>query len=194
MEAKMEKLTHDVNGMLEYPGQAEMDEGILGVSRLSLGPMDYTLPDGIGYKVTLSNVGDAIVLTGRAWADIEGECVRCLEPARMSIESEVEGYFAISGESDVEGLETDEFEYMPEDGIVDLTSCVTSAILVEVPVTFLCRDDCKGLCPRCGCNLNFETCDCDQQYDESNPFYVLKDFFGDGSGEGGQEGAGGEEG
>lgn len=175
----MEKLVHDVNGMLEYPGQAEFLEGNLDLAKLTLGYLDYTLPRGIDYDITLSNVGDAILLTGKASAEVDGECVRCLDPASMDIDSDIEGYFAISEDSDMEGLEEDEFEYLPEDGVIELTDYVVAAIMVEIPITFLCKDDCKGLCPKCGHNLNLGPCDCDQQYDESSPFYVLKDFFKD---------------
>ena len=45
-------------------------------------------------------------------------------------------------------------------GALDMNELAISDLLVEFPTKVVCREDCKGLCPVCGCNLNRETCDC----------------------------------
>ncbi len=175
----MGELLYNTAGISSYAGAAETINGTMDVEPFTMGYLDYSIPGGIEYSITLSNVGDAVVLTGNAHATIDGNCVRCLEPASMEIESDIEGYFANGPESDLEGLEDDEYEFIPDDGIIDLYPNVLAAIVVEIPPVFLCKDDCKGLCPTCGCNLNYEKCDCSNKIDETNPFAVLKDFFKD---------------
>ena len=49
-----------------------------------------------------------------------------------------------------------------EDGVLDLDSVAQDDILLELPIRMLCSEDCKGLCPVCGCNLNKEQCSCQQ--------------------------------
>lgn len=166
-----------LEGVLDAAGSADVVEGTMDVGEFELGAMKYRMPAGIDYAVTLSNVGDAIVATGHASAVVEGECVRCLEPASMRIDSEIEGYYALGEDSDLEGMEEDEYEFVGEDGTIDLLDAVYSAIVVETPTIFLCKEDCKGLCPKCGCNRNVEDCGCADEIDESNPFYALKDLF-----------------
>lgn len=175
----MKSYRYQLDGILEAAGMADVVEGVMEVDDFALGSMRYAIPEGISYSVTLSNVGDAVVATGRASAEVHGECVRCLEPAAMLIESDVEGYYALGEESDLEGLEEDEYEFVGEDGAIDLFDAVYSSIVVEMPTIFLCKDDCLGLCPKCGCNRNLEKCGCADEIDESNPFAVLKDLFKD---------------
>ena len=175
----MQNLYYQTNAISNSAGMADVLQGNLDVGDFVLGCLEYDIPKGVDYYMTLSCVGDAIVVTGHASADICGECVRCLEPAQMHIESDIEGYWALSEESDLEGMEEDEYDIVPEGGEIDLSGDVLAAIIVEVPQTFLCSEECKGLCPKCGCNRNEEECNCADEVDDMNPFAVLKDFFAD---------------
>ncbi len=69
---------------------------------------------------------------------------------------------------------------------------VYDQICLNLPLKHLCMDDCQGLCPECGINLNKETCDCESNVAESsyeeiekekvnadNPFAALKDLISD---------------
>ena len=169
----------DVSGITGGVGLAETVVGRYYPEKVLLGSVEYEIPGGVSFEATLSNVGDAIVLTGRASAAVLGTCTRCLGFARVEIDTELEGYFTLSEDSDVTGMEDDEYELVPEDGMIDLSEAVLSSVLVEIPLLFLCDEDCKGLCPRCGCNLNESECGCSELPDKSNPFYVLKDLLND---------------
>lgn len=48
--------------------------------------------------------------------------------------------------------------------MLDLEELILSDILLELPTKLLCKEDCKGLCPHCGCNLNHQSCDCNKAY------------------------------
>ena len=56
--------------------------------------------------------------------------------------------------------EADESYILVENGLLDFEELATSDIVLELPSKNLCKDDCKGLCPKCGANLNETTCNC----------------------------------
>ena len=55
----------------------------------------------------------------------------------------------------------DEADSYMEDGELDVDRLIYNEILVNWPAKVLCKPDCKGICPKCGTNLNLETCDCE---------------------------------
>ncbi len=105
------------------------------------------------------------------------ECGRCLE----GFSREITGSFEIvarhlkQGQSPPEETVSDDDEDIPEDILclpygemsIDITGDVRDAILLEVPYKVLCKEDCKGLCPQCGMNLNDGSCECVRQPTDS---------------------------
>lgn len=97
-------------------------------------------------------------ITGRHSAFIEGEieftvkgdCTRCLSPTEKTFTVS----FAEIADND------DEDAYPVVNDTVDLSVIADEKILTSIPVSFLCSDDCKGLCPVCGKNLNDGDCKC----------------------------------
>ena len=102
--------------------------------------------------------GEAFI-TGTAQAEVEGEitftlkgeCTRCLKEAEKTFVVELEESF---GTSD---------GYPVVSGKIDLSKTVEDIIIMNTPVTFLCKDDCKGLCQKCGANLNDGECKCNNK-------------------------------
>lgn len=82
---------------------------------------------------------------------VVGECSRCLESASRAVESSVSVKFSLTPDLDND-------EYLYKSGKVDLTSPVNEEIIVNQPTVIYCKDDCKGLCPVCGANLNKTDC------------------------------------
>ena len=76
----------------------------------------------------------------------------------------------------------DGYELLGEDRIVDLGEPINDAVVMDTPFVVLCKPDCRGLCPTCGCNLNVEQCDCAAQAEAEwaeateNPFAALKNL------------------
>ena len=81
------------------------------------------------------------------------ECVRCLTDFLQSLNINFTELYAFS-----QRYVTDSGLLMPESGFIDLAPVLREYILLEIPISPLCRQDCKGLCPICGNNLNEETC------------------------------------
>ena len=95
------------------------------------------------------------------------QCSRCLEPFEQPLHIEIEEAFVptvdvVSGKS----LQTDEMDeavLINEHHILDLSEILRQSILLALPLTPLCKPECKGLCPTCGANLNYESCTCQEE-------------------------------
>ncbi len=108
---------------------------------------------------------------------IEGEmslaCRRCLGDATGRVSEEAHLIYAEAG---AEGVEDDPDVFLLGDRSteLDLRPALREQWLLNVPGYALCRDDCKGLCPTCGAELNLDACDCaasvaDQRQDALHP-------------------------
>ena len=88
------------------------------------------------------------------------ECARCLAPVcgefSLSLEKTVAPRNLLS---DLDEDKLDDYAII-EDGFLDMDEQLRAQLEMEFPVRFLCHDDCKGLCQRCGKNLNEGKCDC----------------------------------
>ncbi len=142
----------NVADLLRRAGSSREDavEGPLG----PLEVVDIRMPAGatVRVDVRLESVNEGIVAKGTVTAPWEGECRRCLEPVRGTLRSEVLEVFE---------AEPKEGETLLLDGVtIDLEPVAREAIMLELPIAPLCTDDCKGLCPTCGADLNEVDCDC----------------------------------
>ena len=105
-----------------------------------------------------------IRLRGRLSACLELQCARCLEPVKQDVDREFEllyrplGADAGRDELSVTAAEA-EIGYYQGDGVL-LEDVLREQVLLALPLKVTCREDCKGLCPHCGKNLNEEQCSC----------------------------------
>jgi uncharacterized protein len=93
-----------------------------------------------------------------------GACRRCLNELRLPVRGEVHLLFVEAGDQEI-GDDPDAFQLQPRATAVDLRSAVREQWLLNAPEFALCRDDCKGLCPRCGADLNAGPCSCPPETD-----------------------------
>jgi len=122
-----------------------------------------------------------IRLRGRLSAGLELQCARCLEPVPQQIEREFEllyrplGTDAGRDELSVTDAEA-EIGYYQGEGIL-LEDVLREQVLLALPLKITCCEDCKGLCPLCGKNLNQEQCSCTVPADDPR-WAALKDIRG----------------
>jgi uncharacterized protein len=119
-----------------------------------------------------SRKGEEVRLRGSIKTEIELLCDRCLAPKRVPLEVEFDTRFipqaAAAGETDNVELLTEDLGLAAyEDDSVDLDELVREQILLALPTRSLCREDCKGLCQKCGADLNAGECSCEQS--ETDP-------------------------
>ncbi|OUP10125.1 DUF177 domain-containing protein [Collinsella sp. An2] len=179
--ALIDPIVVELEGRLESPGESLPVSGKVDIPGYAVGEKEFQLEDGISYDVVLTNAGDGILVSGLVRAHVIGTCDRCLDPAHFDVAGELEEYFLFHEPEDAEAYE-DGFELVGENRSVDLAGPIADAVIMDTPFVVLCRPDCAGLCPVCGCNLNHEQCDCAEQAEEDwvqsdeNPFAALKNL------------------
>jgi uncharacterized protein len=110
---------------------------------------------------------DDIRVVGSLKTDLEILCARCLDPVHYPIQREFDLLYRPAGsdvteDKEVELKDTDAAISYYEGGGVELTDLLREQILLEVPLKTLCKEECRGLCPHCGINLNTGNCECAQ--------------------------------
>lgn len=127
--------------------------------------------------------GDNVQLSGAAELDLKPECDRCLEafekrvtiPLHVNLAPHGRMHFE-EGESE-DGLDDEDAAFSFYKGEeIDLSEILREMLVLDIPLRYLCSEACKGLCPRCGKNLNIETCACAVQAADPR-FAVLKQLI-----------------
>ncbi len=113
---------------------------------------DYSFSDsGVQVEGSFEIDGKDVFVWGKISFTMNGQCSRCLENASSIILLEFDEKFVT--------VKDEECYYYSKDRI-DLTEMVKNLILSSTPLCIYCSEDCKGLCPNCGANLNYEKCKC----------------------------------
>jgi uncharacterized protein len=120
---------------------------------------DSRVPDGAEAEVDLrvEPYAGGLMVTGTVTAPWVGVCRRCTEAAGGILEVPVQERFCDPPARDEP---EDEEAYPIVDDAIDLAPLVHEAVLGELPLAPLCREDCRGLCPWCGIDRNEEQCAC----------------------------------
>ena len=113
---------------------------------------------------------DVIVINASIKTKLKLNCSRCLDAFIYPIDIDIEERFTTNSESE------DEEAVVVIDDVLDITELVETSIISTLPIKRVCKDDCKGLCQECGCNLNVHTCDCNKE-DVDIRFEVLRGLF-----------------
>jgi uncharacterized protein len=130
--------------------------------------------------VTAAREFDHIRVSGRVSADVTLVCARCLANYPSVIDSRFTIYFRKglphdAMEEETELVEQDLISATYSGDEIDLTHEIEEQVAMEVPLKPLCSEECKGLCPGCGTDLNQASCSCPSGQ-ASFKFSALKDF------------------
>ena len=166
---------------LENPGDTLSFVGTYDFTSYESSGRLFEVPEGLAYDIILTNAGQGILATGMVRAHVLASCDRCLGPAEFDLAGEVNEYFLFE-EPDISELSEDEdiadFALVGSDNTLDILPALMAAVAVEIPFVVLCGDECKGLCPVCGQNLNEADCGHAAQLEderlENSPFAALK--------------------
>ena len=114
-------------------------------------------PKPIDVRGSVTDTAGCIELKLKASLYYETECARCLSPVTGSFTTDFGRTVSTGGT----GYDEDNDDYVTvNNNAVDVDIPLIEQILLEFPTKFLCKEDCKGLCPKCGKNLNVEKCSC----------------------------------
>jgi uncharacterized protein len=154
-------------------------------AQATLPELEHANPKAFQFEVTAHRMGSDVYLEGTICGELALGCSRCLaryshslrEPFRLILEPAGErvpadpqaaAALAQDGLCLVDELEAGWFHGRE----IDLGPFFLEWITLAVPVQPLCREECRGLCPRCGADRNVETCVC-EEVSPSSPFAVL---------------------
>jgi uncharacterized protein len=128
---------------------------------LELNADGFDFPQPIEVNISAAKSGDEILLQGQVSTTVEMECARCLENFEMDVNPKIQFVVQLLDIKEPQPSEDDDFVILPKTtGEIDISQRVREAILLELPLKPLCSDNCRGLCPMCGTNLNEAECDC----------------------------------
>ncbi len=177
----------------------------LDIKELELHPMEFSekfAPDAIGLGNEIKQSGPLqasgraelveehqgkhqviqdIRLRGKLTARLEMNCARCLEPVRRDVARDFELLYrplgADAGRDELSVTDAEaEIGYYEGEGIL-LEDVLREQVLLALPLKVVCREECKGLCPHCGKNLNQEQCSCETPMADPR-WEALKDIRG----------------
>ena len=119
-----------------------------------------TLAEPLRVELDARSVGEGILVRGRMRARFDVECRRCLTPVEREVDDTVDLLYEPLPEEEAEELSGEVYE-LPSRGLeLDLGPALREQLLLRVPQYVVCREECRGLCPQCGTDLNQTTCDC----------------------------------
>jgi uncharacterized protein len=140
---------------------------------------DASLAGPVSADFILTHQAQELHVTGAVQTGIRYQCARCLK----ELEAPLCARFDLLNFPQQEWKENEEIELKYEDmevgfydGIrLDVNLMILEQVELAMPMKFVCREDCKGLCPACGADLNVESCPCKVEPTDSR-LAVLRDF------------------
>ena len=162
----------DVSQLIQNDGAVKELEMSFSLENMFFNGLDIVFTTPFKLKGTVKNIAGTLYLELNADVSFETQCARCLDTVSENLSFEIYEVFSKTP------VENDDEVTVLESGNIDLDDVLEKAFVGVLPISYLCSDDCKGLCPDCGCNLNHETCSCD--IDNTDPrLAVLKNFLSD---------------
>jgi uncharacterized protein len=151
-------LVLDTRELGRRPG-SQRDVVITVPAPAELGIEVLSVPEGspVELDLRLEAVMEGVLVTGTATAGLEGECARCLEPIDDEIDVRFQELYVYADQHD-KAVEHDDHDLDDEtsrleDDMLDLEPLLRDAVVLALPFTPLCEDDCPGLCAECGARL-----------------------------------------
>jgi uncharacterized protein len=131
---------------------------------------DYSVLGDVHFDGTIRKDEPRFMLVGRLQARLQVTCGRCLEPFTLPVDTQVDLTYvphpAQAADDEVELSQDDLTTAFYRDQTLDLAEMVREQFYLALPMRPLCREDCKGLCPQCGTNLNQGACACDVRWED----------------------------
>ncbi len=127
--------------------------------------------DGVTLSGMYSAAGKSVLIMGQLTAAVHARCAKCLGPAQVELMVPFREIFVQDGDPE----DPDKFAF--EGTFLDLSHLMLSMAVLALPMRFVCGEDCKGLCPVCGENLNKNHCTCRKEMQAKHPFEALQQLL-----------------
>ena len=157
--------------IIDCPGASIPFSVSVDLSDLCYG-VSYPVTEPVLASGTVRNTAGVLMMDGELSTTIHGICDRCASPFEREIHFPI-NVVLVTELADEEN--EDEWVFPLEGDSADLDDIVRTVFVLNLDSKLLCRDDCKGICPRCGKNLNDGPCQCEKELDPR--FAALKQLL-----------------
>ena len=123
----------------------------------------FSIKDLLTIKIGIQQIGDEYVCQAYMTVPVEEDCCRCLTLFDDELSSDFNFSIKIGKGESVLSSESDNSDVImldTGDHVADLSDVIREALILALPTKPLCDENCRGLCPSCGKNLNEESCKC----------------------------------
>ena len=132
---------------------------------------ELSLKRNINIDCNVTKVLKEISVKGNIQFGIITQCSRCLKEVEVDLMTDISLTLTPKDENEEDVSDIDHEVYEGES--IDLSNYFREQIAMNLPYRVVCNEDCKGLCPKCGVDLNIKNCSCEKSLDNSS-FSVLK--------------------
>ena len=163
----------DISDILQEVGSSKDFEGNMDMKDTTFQGDEIRFHKPLFVKGNVINAGDVVALTAHIEGTATLQCGMCTEPYDYLLDFDIEvNLKSLHDEEDPD-------IYVYSDALIDLHDVVIREFLLNLPTRRRCTEECKGLCPYCGTNLNKGECQCEDEDHEpiDSRFAALKDFF-----------------
>jgi uncharacterized protein len=148
----------------DLPEDVSRQEFVAAPNEFSMNYEGIKVIDDIHAYGDITKSNDQVIFRGEFSAPVKIVCSRCAEEFKKNLESELVFVLTMVPEQEFEQFEEDEtedFRFIPE-GIqeYDFSEIIRDQIILNLEMKPLCSEECRGICPDCGKNLNHEDCSC----------------------------------
>ena len=157
--------------IIDSPGASVTFSTTVDLSDLCYG-VSYPVSEPVAAEGTVRNTAGVLVMTGAISTCIHGTCDRCARDFSREVRFPID-VVLVTELADEEN--EDEWVFPLEGDSADLDDIVRTVFVLNLDSKLLCKEDCKGLCPQCGKNLNDGPCNCRKELDPR--FAALKQLL-----------------
>lgn len=150
-----------VTGLVDHPGETRALTRAVPPTTFGdepWGVVGHAVEDPVELDLHLDAVVEGILVRGRLRFHLEQPCGRCLVPQPLDLDVTVAELFTDPARRDPDDEDDPGYELIDDATALDLTTLVRDALLIDLPVRTICREDCAGLCPVCGGDRNHTDC------------------------------------
>jgi uncharacterized protein len=144
----------------------------------NIGEEKILFVDPVFLSINVIKNENEYIVNGVIKTIVKLRCSRCLEYFKFKIETDftesfINEFFVNNNNED---LKEDDYLHLFSGNLIHLDNFVKQNIIFSIPVKKVCNDNCKGLCPNCGTNLNIKKCRC--EIDNLDPrLAIIKDYY-----------------
>ncbi|HIE27460.1 TPA: DUF177 domain-containing protein [Candidatus Poribacteria bacterium] len=159
-------------------GETVIHQVVCNATDLSLEVEEVNFIHPISGWVKFFRQNAQVYVTAQLSTEIEVECSRCLQIFETTLKARFEVQYRPTSDPEQEGWLDEDLGVRYYTGeYINITEDIYQAMMVEIPLWPICLEECKGLCQRCGHNLNLGNCNCHQLEGKSPQFAVLEELL-----------------